>query len=219
MAIDDKDTSKTETNESVEKLEGEFDDATARKIRNFFSRDAEYTRMRVLELVEEEDDVLIQSLLELLLIESALRKSQSRLAIRIRYLFDPFMLFYDFIDYMDADYSFLMDYLIGGETQFLQYLLRFCKRMSANFNPTQASEEQVNRVMSILIRLRMHIQSLHQKGAFPFRPKALLKAMERVEFCYENEQNANKESKQTNMFDLDYTNYVKKKKEKQALQK
>merc|ERR1712228_1038454 len=58
---------------------------------------------------------------------------------------------------------------------------------------------------------RMHIQALHQKGAFPFSPKALLKAMERVEFCYENEQNA-KKKEVTNMFDLDYMNYKKQKK-------
>ena len=219
MAIDDDKKEQQTEVESVEKLEGEFDDATARKIRNFFSRDAEYTRLRVLELVEEEDDVLIQVLLELLLIESALRKSQSRLAVRIRYLFDPFMLFYDFIDYLDADYSFLMDFLISGETEFLQYLLRFCKRMSANWNPTNATKEQVNRVMSILIRLRMHIQSLHQKGAFPFSPKALLKAMERVEFCYENEQSALQKTQVKNMFDLDYMNYQKQKKIKQEQKK
>eukprot|EP00486_Rosalina_sp_Unknown_P011830 CAMPEP_0201583592 /NCGR_PEP_ID=MMETSP0190_2-20130828/100232_1 /ASSEMBLY_ACC=CAM_ASM_000263 /TAXON_ID=37353 /ORGANISM="Rosalina sp." /LENGTH=110 /DNA_ID=CAMNT_0048025761 /DNA_START=29 /DNA_END=361 /DNA_ORIENTATION=+ len=48
---------------TVDKLAGEFDSSTARKIRNFFSRDADYTRYRILELVEEEDDVLIQVLL------------------------------------------------------------------------------------------------------------------------------------------------------------
>jgi len=206
---------------SVEKLEGEFDATTARKIRNFFSRDAEYTRYRILELVEEEDDVLIETLLELLLIESSLRKSKSRLAVKVRYLFDPFMLFYDFIDCTDADYQFLLDFLISGETVFLEYLLRFCKRMSANWNPTQATKEQVNRVMSILIRLRMHVQDLYQKNAFPYSPKALLKAMEKVEFCYENEKGTFENQQKSNMFDEDYLNYMKRKtiREKEKVEK
>ena len=205
---DDFDDSQTGT---VDKLAGEFDSGTARKIRNFFSRDAEYTRYRILELVEEEDDVLIEVMLELLLIESALRKSKSRLAVRIRYLFDPFMLFYDFIDCTDADYSLLLDWLISGETVFLEYLLRFCKRMSANWNPTNARKEQVNRVMSILIRLRMHISDLYQKGAFPYSPKALIKAMEKMEFCYENEKGSFENQQRNTVFDADYINYVKQK--------
>jgi len=52
----------------------EFNSSTARKIRNCFSRDADYTRYRILELAKEEADVLIEVLLELLLIESALKK-------------------------------------------------------------------------------------------------------------------------------------------------
>lgn len=203
---------------TVDKLKGEFDATTARKIRNFFSRDAEYTRYRILELVEEEDDVLIETLLELLLIETSLRKSKSRLAVKVRYLFDPFMLFYDFIDCTDADYQFLLDFLISGETAFLEYLLRFCKRMSANWNPTQATKEQVNRVMSILIRLRMHVQDLYQKNAFPYSPKALLKAMEKVEFCYENEKGTFENPEQSDMFDADYLNYIKRKDEQKKEQ-
>jgi len=123
------------------------------------------------------------------------------------------MLFYDFIDCTDADYQILLDFLISGETVFLEYLLKFCKRMSANWNPINGTKDEVNRAMSILIRLRMHISNLYQKGSFPYSPKALLKAMEKVEFCYENEKgqfNAEAQAGE-NMFDLDYMNYVKKK--------
>ena len=96
---------------------------------------------------------------------------------------------------------------------FLEYLLKFCKRMSANWNPTEGTKDMVNRVMSILIRLRMHISDLHQKGAFPYSPKALLKVIESVEFCYDLKQ---AEDAKNNVFDLDYINYVKKKAEKKA---
>ena len=126
--------------DQVEHLEGEFDLKTARKIRNFFSRDADYTRERILELVQDEDDVLIDVLLELLLIETRLRKSKSRLAKRIRYLFDPFMLFHDFIELTQADHTLLLDFLISNETAFLDYLLRFAKRMSNNWHPTPATQ-------------------------------------------------------------------------------
>jgi len=122
------------------------------------------------------------------------------------------MLFYDFIDCTDADYQILLDFLISGETVFLEYLLKFCKRMSANWNATNATKDEVG-VMSILIRLRMHHSNLYQKGAFSYSSKALLKAMEKVEFCYENEKgqfNAEAQAGE-NMFDLDYMNYVKKK--------
>merc|ERR1712083_1159380 len=140
-------------------------------------------------------------------IETALRKSQSRLAVRMRYLLDPLLLFYDFIDCTDADHSFLLDFLISDETAFLEYLLRFCKRMASNWNPTKGTTEQVNRVMSILIRLRMAIEELHQKGLFPYSPKALLKAIEAMEFCYgERDMTAT-------MFDEEYTNYVKRREE------
>merc|ERR1719334_2908394 len=205
-----------------EVLEGEFDSATARKIRNFFSRDADYTRFRILELVEEEDDVLIETLLELLLIETALRRSNSRLAIRLRYVLDPFLLFHDFLDCTDADYQFLLQLLleppVNGRTLFLEYLLRFCKRMSANWNPCKTKPREVNRVMSVLIRLRMHIQNLYERGSFHyFSPKALLRAMGNVEFCYEGEKiegGENNEGKEEQAgFDLDYINYIKKKKE------
>eukprot|EP01083_Nonionella_stella_P098637 277407_1 len=57
----------------------------------------------------------------------------------------------------------------------------------------------------------MHIQDLYQKKCFPKNsPKALLKAMERVEFCYES-ADAKNQTRAPNMFDLDYLNYVKKK--------
>ena len=72
-------TDYTDPDNQVERLEGEFDSSTGTKIGNFFSRDAEY----ILELIEE-DDVLIDVLLELLLIATALHKSKSRLAKGIR---------------------------------------------------------------------------------------------------------------------------------------
>ncbi|ETO32374.1 hypothetical protein RFI_04741, partial [Reticulomyxa filosa] len=176
--------------QAVDRLEGEFDNTTARKIRNFFSRDASYTRHRILEMCCEEDDVLIDVLLELLMIETALRRSNSRLAKRIRYLFDPFLLLHDFIELVDADHSLLLDWMIGNETSFTEYLIRFCKRMTLNWHPTNADAGQVNRVMGILIRLRMHVQTLHERKLFPFSPKPLLKAMEKMEFCYESNEGA-----------------------------
>ncbi|ETO35828.1 hypothetical protein RFI_01234, partial [Reticulomyxa filosa] len=181
----------------VDRLEGEFDSRTARKIRNFFSRDASYTRHRILEMCCEEDDVLIDVLLELLMIETALRRSNSRLAKRVRYLFDPFLLLHDFIELVDADHSLLLDWIIGNETSFTEYLIRFCKRMTFNWHPTSADAEQVNRVMGILIRLRMHIHTLHECKLLPFSPKPLLKAMEKMEFCYESSGDAYSHALQT----------------------
>ena len=165
--------------------------------------------------MSSEDDVLIEVLLELLSIESALRKSTSRLAVRMRYLLDPFLLFFDFVDCTDADYSFLMEFLISNETLFLEYLLKFCKRMSSNWSPTKGTRDQVNRVMSILIRLRIHIQELHSKGLFPYSPKALLKAIEAMEFCYDKKEISN----DVTMFDEDYVNYVKRKEAQKEQQK
>ena len=189
ISLDDiKDDSKNNNDDT--RLEGEFDSSTARKIRNFFSRDSEYTRNRILELIGEEDDVLIDVLLELLLIETSLKKSKSRLAQRIRYLFDPMLLFHDFIIITQADHSLLLDFLISNETSFLDYLLRFCKRMTANWHPSRANGNQVQSVMSILIRLRMTIRNLHNKKLFPYSPKSLLKAMEKMEFCYETNNGA-----------------------------
>ena len=61
--------------------------------------------------------------------------------------------------------------------------------------------------MSILIRLRMAISELHQKGLFPYSPKALLKAIEAVEFCYDKREISN----DVNMFDEEYIEYVQRK--------
>ena len=62
----------------------------------------------------------------------------------------------------------------------------------------------------------MEVESLHSKGLFPFSPKALLKAIEAVEFCYDEKE---EDSGGLTMFDEDYVNYVKRKEEQKEKQK
>ena len=85
----------------------------------------------------------------------------------------------------------------------------------------------------------MAVEELHSKGLFPFSPKALLKAIEAVEFCYDEKEgmkctktkyfgtahgafnvvDSETENSGLTMFDEDYINYVKRKEEQKERQK
>ena len=57
---------------------------------------------------------------------------------------------------------------------------------SSSLQETSKLENRFDRVMGMLIRLRMHIDRLEEKGLFPYRAKALIKLLEACEEKFEN---------------------------------
>ena len=57
---------------------------------------------------------------------------------------------------------------------------------SSSLQETSKRENRFDRVMGMLIRLRMHIDRLEEKGLFPYRANALIKLLEACEEKFEN---------------------------------
>jgi len=109
---------------------------------------------------------------------------------------DGFMISIHFFDSFQFDPSAILDFLISDRPEFLRYFTLLLKLLVNNWNrfinvchkydeKYQKAEEVLAQFMSCLIRLRMNIGNLFDKGLYPYNPSVLLKRMAQLENLYE----------------------------------
>ncbi|ETN21114.1 hypothetical protein F441_09848 [Phytophthora nicotianae CJ01A1] len=102
--------------------------------------------------------------------------------------YDPDLLFADLVDTLGQDHLVLLDLLISNETQMLEYLMRYLRRLSTHWNTSQRklqTEQRLEGVMSVLIRLRLEIDRLVAADLFPYSAGPLTRRLLAVEQLYE----------------------------------
>ena len=92
---------------------------------------------------------------------------------------DIFPVFHSFSRLISFDYKILLDYLISPETEFLLFLLLFCKYC---INPSNrknvTSSIDYIKVIHMLSELRDAIVKINGKNLFPYSPDALVKRLD-----------------------------------------
>ncbi|CAB4425348.1 unnamed protein product [Rhizophagus irregularis] len=92
------------------------------------------------------------------------------------------------------NHSILLDFIISNETNFLEFLLKYCKYLEQDISQffiickkfdkknseMENCAEQVLRVFNCLIQ---SIQSLMEKKLFPYNATSLIKRLKKVELC------------------------------------
>jgi hypothetical protein len=71
----------------------------------------------------------------------------------------------------------MLDWLTSDETSFLEYLLRYLRHAAER----SANLDLVECAMPTLIRLRLAIIRLKQKGLFPYDPDLLIRRLSTLE--------------------------------------
>lgn len=99
---------------------------------------------------------------------------------------NPTFTFNAFISTICGDPDVCLDFLMGNETCFLWYLLRFLKYAYKNWNTFVSScGRDLDRTMGLLIRLRMAVGRLVERSLFPYNINPVLRLLERCEEMYE----------------------------------
>ncbi|XP_059622404.1 protein lines [Phlebotomus argentipes] len=110
-------------------------------------------------------------------------------------MLNPIFTFVEFLEVISYSYMPLLDFLLGNETCFLCYLLRFLKYIRRNWELFQSSCQDssigsrcLERTMDVLIQLRHKIQQLVASGRFPYRIDPILMLMETCEAFYAGDE-------------------------------
>ncbi|KAL3668662.1 hypothetical protein V7S43_005959 [Phytophthora oleae] len=156
------------------------------------------TRQQLFVVLAEQDDIMIEVLNGITrsaaLVESVdgvrsvLSQQFPSVSAYMIAEYDPDLLFADLIATLGRDHLVLLDLLISNETQVLEYLLRYTRRLSANWNtskPKLETGENLESVMSVLIRLRLEIDRLVAADLFPYNAGPLMRRLLAIEHHYE----------------------------------
>lgn len=99
---------------------------------------------------------------------------------------NPVVTFVAFLNAVSHDKDILLDWLMGNETCFLLYLLRFLKFSFKNWPEFVSScGRDLDKTMGLLIRLRMGVGRLVERSLFPYNINPVLRLLERCEELYE----------------------------------
>ncbi|KAF1334150.1 Lines protein, partial [Globisporangium splendens] len=155
----------------------------------------------LLAVLSEQDDVMIDALDTLLRItiileappdESKLGNYQSHWIVKYhREQLDPDLLFASILRTFGHDHLVVLDLLTSSETSTLEYLLRYLRRLAANWDSScrtleHQSEQLLAQIMSVLIRLRLEIEKQVAAAIFPYNPTPLLRRLRMVEQLYDD---------------------------------
>ena len=101
--------------------------------------------------------------------------------------FNPHLFAIHLIDLISYDHTVLLDWLIECDTEFLRYFLVYLKLLKSDWDNFQrvATTEQLDKVMPVLIRLRLAIERLQDQELFPYKVNYLLQLLKHVEDTYE----------------------------------
>ena len=99
---------------------------------------------------------------------------------------NPVVTFIAFAGTVSEDRDVLLDLLMSNETSFLLYFLRFLKFSYKNWPEFVTScGRDLEKIMGLLIRLRIAIGRLVEKSLFPYNINPVLRLLERCEEIYE----------------------------------
>ncbi|KAI9987790.1 hypothetical protein PInf_023834 [Phytophthora infestans] len=153
------------------------------------------TRQQLLTVLAEQDDVMIEVLNGLTQMASLVSDADDTLTHRhssfitpLTTDYDPDLLFADLVDTLGRDHLVLLDLLTSNETQMLEYLMRYLRHFSTHWNTSKRklqTEDRLEGVMSVLIRLRLEIDRLVGADLFPYGAGPLTRRLLAVEQLYE----------------------------------
>lgn len=92
------------------------------------------------------------------------------------------------------NHSILLDFIISNETNFLEFLLKYCKYLEQDISrfsiickkfdeKNSEMENCAERVLGVFNNLIQLIQSLMEKNLFPYNATSLIKRLKKVESC------------------------------------
>ncbi|KAG1704087.1 hypothetical protein DVH05_006100 [Phytophthora capsici] len=158
------------------------------------------TRQQLFVVLAEQDDIMIEVLTgitrSIALLESAngihsvFSQQFLSLSAYMATEYDPDLLFANLVATLGQDHLVVLDLLVSNETQMLEYLMRYTRRLSANWNTSKSKLEtgdQLDSVMSVLIRLRLEIDRLVAADLFPYSVGPLTRRLLAIEHLYEDE--------------------------------
>ncbi|EEY66464.1 uncharacterized protein PITG_17078 [Phytophthora infestans T30-4] len=153
------------------------------------------SRVGLLTVLAEQDDVMIEVLNGLTQMASLVSDADDTLTHRhssfitpLTTDYDPDLLFADLVDTLGRDHLVLLDLLTSNETQMLEYLMRYLRHFSTHWNTSKRklqTEDRLEGVMSVLIRLRLEIDRLVGADLFPYGAGPLTRRLLAVEQLYE----------------------------------
>jgi len=148
----------------------------------------------MVKLFADQDDALIEAMLCVL---DTFTGFQGRIDNNHEFhrTLNPVRTFVTFLRTISNDKDILMDWLMGNETCFLLYLLRFLKFSFRNWSIFVSScANELDSTMSVLIRLRMGVGRLVERSLFPYNINPVLRLLERCEELYETKGNGSTSS-------------------------
>ncbi|XP_030761176.1 protein lines [Sitophilus oryzae] len=111
-------------------------------------------------------------------------------------MLNPIHSFIEFLKIVSHDSDILLDYLVGSETCFLLYLLRFLKYTRRNWSKFVSScgegstsrSNELDDSMAVLIRLKMQINRLVSRDLFPYNINPILRLLTDCENLYDGNE-------------------------------
>ncbi|XP_050303825.1 protein lines [Anthonomus grandis grandis] len=111
-------------------------------------------------------------------------------------MLNPYHSFIEFLKIVSHDSDVLLDYLVGNETCFLLYLLRFLKYTRRNWasfvsscgEGSTARNIELDDTMAVLIRLKMQINRLVARDLFPYNINPILRLLTNCENLYDGSE-------------------------------
>ncbi|CEG41239.1 Protein Lines [Plasmopara halstedii] len=156
----------------------EFDSCLQRQLPN---------RQQLFKVLAEQDDVMIEFLNNVARMADGLdsirdlrAQNYSQLMAHMADEYNQDLLFADLVDTLGWDHRVLLDLLISNETQMLEYLMRYLRRLSTHWDMSRRKLQTVDRlngVVSILIRLRLEIDRLVAAQLFPYGARPLTRRL------------------------------------------
>jgi len=152
----------------------------------------------VVKLFVDQDDSLIEAMLCVLdTYRGFLGKSD--VPQDFKEMFHPVKTFVAFLTSISFDKDVPQDLLMGNETCFLAYFLFFLKFASKNWPEfVTFSGRELERTMSVLIRLRMSIGRLVEHSLYPYNISPVLRLLEKCEELYESDNRSSSGSTNDN---------------------
>lgn len=141
----------------------------------------------IIKLFLDQDDALIEAILCTL---DTYRGFHVKMEIPADFKesFHPVNTFVALLAEISNDSTVLLDWLRGAETpHFLTYFLYFLKFVFKNWSEFVSScGKDLENTMTVLIRLRMSVGRLTERGLWPYNINPILRLLEKCEELYEN---------------------------------
>jgi hypothetical protein len=139
---------------------------------------------RLVTYFAEDDDHLVALLSEVLTLHHLVTSSAPPSGVTLhcwrdlQQLFNPLLVWRDFLHLVAFDVTFVLDLCISDETVFLSYMLRLLKHLATQAHSPEAGHNR--RLDAFWKELHHRIVELHARGLFPFDPRVLVCRLDAV---------------------------------------